>query len=107
MVSPSAFSQSAAETGFNSSRVLSTDAAHCDELEREYTAELTAVRTDGACPCFDEERVLSRLRQRTCRRACTRYPSSYPSQLLRDEHGDKTSSRPAATPDGDRLVVSS
>ena len=44
-------------------RVLATDAAQCDELEQLYAAEIEAVRSD-ACPCYDEERVLSRLAKR-------------------------------------------
>ena len=45
-------------------RVLATDATQCDELERLYSEEIALVRRDAACPCYDEERILSRLHAR-------------------------------------------
>ena len=51
-------------SGLVLARVLATDATQCDELERLYSAEMAAVRRDEHCPCFDEERLLSRLRAR-------------------------------------------
>ena len=46
----------------------SPSARGCDELERLYAAEMAEIRRDAACPCYDEERVLSRMAKRLPRR---------------------------------------
>lgn len=54
-------------------RLLATEESKCDELERLYGDEIAAVRADSECPCYDEERILSRLHARLPGRIRRRY----------------------------------